>query len=620
MLLGSEKRQLVSIEDKLGTLSSKGWGHLCREDNIRYFDTLRDALRLYEEVVCRCQRQGVIPAGEAYRRLHELATRALDELGSQGEPNCVSLKQYDHVRYGPFLGVSDEGSAAPAIRRAALVSPKMRVIGSAAPIVVGVAHDAERLAAVGEVAVGPTEYREIRLECMGRILTSTNVGTRLNLRYYKRRPMIEIWDGSLSSLVARAVRQARDILEPFWHTPDNIPRPMTVLVRFMTRMRLECRLEILNMLADAFRKGDFCNPECHQLGLAVSVRRGSWGLKVAKSAINLAKDANLAEVAIDGTFLKEAEDKISMPGLLNYFSLEQTAELLQYAAAKGMHISPRNRVDPDTVARNVWSGLLVARNMGLELGKYGLFPLTFPELDEVIGMVQGWFSSWTAAPAFYIDFPAVDSTNVYAKQNIVEGVKRWLELVSRHKIPVVLIDTADKDKGRRLLKHSPSDRVGILGIDQVAEIDAFAVRLGVKVLWAGGITIPQSFEMGRLGVFGVYVTSAAAVAKPVTSRYRRDPMLAREKEPTFQGVYRTKLLLEAGFLAGRFKEYGLYEDTDIIEQKAKQLIQTLKGNYQREKVESNQDELVSLTVKAWQKHLNYHSLGKNSSSKRGASR
>ena len=607
MLVDSEKQRLASIEDELRALFDRGVGHLGREKSRKYFDTLRGALRLYEEVVCRCQSQEASLRGEAYQRLRELAAMALDELGGQGEPNCISLKQYDHVRYGPFLGVSDEGSAAPAIRKAALASPKMSVIGSADPIVVGVAHDAERLAAVGEVAVGPFEYREIRLECLGRILTSTNVGTRLNLRYYKKRPVIEIGDGPLNLLVTKAVAQAKDILEPFWHTPDNVPRPMTVFVHFMTRMGLQRRLAILNMLADAFRKGEFCDPECHRLGLFVSVRRGYRGLRSAKNAIDLAKEANLAEVAIGGIFLKEAEDKISMPGLLNYFSPEQTAELLQYAAAKGIPISPRNRVDPDTVARNVWSGLLVARNMGFELGKYGLFPLTFAELDEVIGMVQGWFSSWTAAPALYIDFPAVDVTNVYTEQNIADGIKRWLELVSRHKIPMVLIDTADKDKGRRLFKSSPSDRVGILRINQVAEIDAFAVKLGVKVLWAGGITIPQSFEMGKLGVFGVYVTSAAAVAKPVTSRYRRDPMLASEKEPTFHGVYRTKLLLEAGFLVSHLKEYGLHEDAEVIEQEAKQLIQTLKGNYLKEKMEREQDELASLTMKAWQWYLNYNS-------------
>ena len=392
MLLRSEKQRLGSIEDELRSLADKVMGHFRREDSRKYFDALRGALRLYEDVVGRCQRQGVSLEGETYRQLRKLAASALDELGSQGEPNCVSLKQYDHVRYGSFLGISDEGSAAPAIRRAAFASPKMRVIGSADPIVVGIAHDAERLAAVGEVAIGPSEYREIRLECLGRILTSTNVGTRLNLRYYKRRPVIEIGDGSLNSLVAKAAAQAKDILEPFWHTPDNVPRPMTVFVRFITRIGPQRRLAILNMLADTFRKGDFCNPECHQLGLVVSARRGHRGLRAARTAIDLAKEANLAEVAIDGTFLKEAEDKISMPGLLNYFSPEQTTELLQYAAAKGIPISPRNRVDPDTVARNIWSGLLVARNMGLELGKYGLFPLTFAELDEVIGMVQGWFS------------------------------------------------------------------------------------------------------------------------------------------------------------------------------------------------------------------------------------
>src|SRR5207244_10232878 len=84
-------------------------------------------------------------------------------------------------------------------------------------------------------------------------------------------------------------------------------------------------------------------------------------------------------------------------------------------------------------------------------------------------------------------------------------------------------------------------------------IDRFAQRLGVKALWAGGITLTQCVGFGRLGVFGIYVTSAAASTAPVSAEYERDPLLATLKEPTYEGVFRAKLLLEAGFLASRFK-------------------------------------------------------------------
>ena len=144
--------------------------------------------------------------------------------------------------------------------------------------------------------------------------------------------------------------------------------------------------------------------------------------------------------------------------------------------------------------------------------------------------------------------------------------------MSKHKIPVVLIDTADKRKRRRLLKNSPSDKVGVLQLKHIAKVESLAKTLGVKVLWAGGITLPREFEMGKRGVLGIYVTSAAAVAKPVAGDYRRDIMLAREKEPTFRGVYRVKLLLESALLVSRLRRYGFADLASTAAQSAKALV------------------------------------------------
>lgn len=600
-----EIHKLAKLEKEMQTLTICEEGISKVQENRKYFNALRNVLHLYEDVVRSFAKKRVKPQGKDYSRLRDLAGKAIDQLGSQAEPCSISLKDYDHNRYGPFLGVSDEGSAAPNIREAALTSPKMLAIGNADPIVVGVSHDAERLAAVGEVAVGPQEYRKIRLECLGRILTSTNVGTRLNLRYYKRRAVIEIPPNPFEESVARARQQAKTILEAFWHTPDKIPRPMTVFVRFLGRVPSERRLRILTALADVFTKGDICDPACHKLGLLVHAERGKKGVQRVIRAIDLAHRAKLAEVAVKGVVLGEAEDKISMPGLLNYFNPSHTSELLRFADQKKMPISPRNIVDPDTVARNVWSGLRTARNMGLELGKYGLFPLTFAESAQVMERIQKWFSSWTAAPAFYVDLPAVDSTTVYTEANIEEGIRRWLKIVSKHNISVVLVDTADKDKGRRLLKNSRRDRVGILALKQIARINAYASKLGVRILWAGGITVPQAFEMGKLGVFGVYVTSAATVATPVSGEYKRDVMLAREKEPTFHGVCRVKLLLETGFLVGRLREYGLDDDADCLTDKVRQYLNALKRKYKRDEMERRHNDLTSFAVDAWRSHFRY---------------
>jgi hypothetical protein len=61
---------------------------------------------------------------EDYERLWELAKRAMAILGGQAEPPLQTVADYDSARFGPMLGVSDEGSATAAIRRGALAAPK----------------------------------------------------------------------------------------------------------------------------------------------------------------------------------------------------------------------------------------------------------------------------------------------------------------------------------------------------------------------------------------------------------------------------------------------------------------------------------------------------------------
>jgi hypothetical protein len=467
---------------------------------------------------------------------------------------------------------------------------------------VGVAHDAERLAAVGEVAVGPEEYRDIILQCHGSILTSTNVGTRLNLRYYKLQPVIDVPHGPFAQVVAAAQANLRNLVAPFWRTPGGIPRPVTLLVTFAPGSRFSRRLQILQELQKIMAPGVFCDPKVHHLGLLARVGPGKKGVNTVLANLDLAARAGVTTVAVRGVVKEEAADKISMPGLLNYFSAEQVNSLLKYAREKNLLLVPKNRVDPDTVARNVWSPLQVARNQGLALGKYGLFPLTIAESSEVMGLIQSWFADWSAAPVFYVDFPVAGRRQVYSEENIVAGAKEWLDEVARHHISVVLFDTADKDKGRRLLKQGPADRVGIFSLDQIRQIDGYAADLGIKSLWAGGISIPQTLEFGKLEVFGVYVTSAAAATRPVSRRYARDPAVVAEKEPTFAGVSRVKLLLEAGFLASRLGKAGLQPEADTLEQQARSFINLLLTSIDKSKLDSAQTELATLTEEAWRRH------------------
>lgn len=603
MLNEIEKKAVLEIEKSLKTLRPTPGQNGSVETHRKYYGLLRDAFHLFEDIVSRLNQSGSELKGSEGKSLSNIVSEAVMTLGGIAEPSPISLKDYDHQRFGPYLGVSDAGGAARIIRKAAFASPKCKVIGCASPMEVGVAHDAERLAAVGEVAVGPEEYRDIILECHGSILMSTNVGTRLNLRYYKIRPSLHIVDGPVSEVIDEAKVRAKDLIHPFLHTPDGTSRPVTIFVTFNPGKPLAHRLPILKALNDAFARGEFCDTKHHKLGLLVNFSLGSHGLERAREAIKLAHEAGLSEVAIQGPVRGAAQNKISMPGLLNYFSPTTARLVLSYAAKMKVRITPKNLVDPDTVARNVWPGLLAARNMGLQLGKYGLFPLTLDEADEVMGQLQGIFGNWTAAPAFYIDFPHLHGNKVYSGKDIQKGAEAFLDIVGSNKVPVVLIDTADKDKSRRLLKQNLKDRLGIFTLEQVAELDRYAREKGIKVLWAGGISLSQAFELGKLKVFGIYVTTAAAALRPLTDKYERDPMMTAEREITFHGVSRAKLLLEAGFLAAGLYEKGHAPAAESLENMARKFIRLLDRSSESASQDRVQDELANLAAAAWRVHL-----------------
>ncbi|UCF70852.1 MAG: hypothetical protein JSW49_00825 [candidate division WOR-3 bacterium] len=576
----------------------------------RLSDNCREILRLYEDIFSGDACKKGWPSDKEQRKLTSLARAAMLYLGGDPDPNSMSLKDYDHERYGPYLGISDEGSAAHVIREAGLNSPKMTAIGKADPIVVGVAHDAERLGAIGEVPVGPEEYTDIRLQCVGRILTSTNVGTRLNLRYYKHYPEVYIHKGTTRKSLSKAKKDIRDAFEPFVKTPDGRPRPLIVFIRFAREVR--DRVNILKDLIAYAANRKVTVPALHRLGLLVRITYGKKGQKTAREAIDLASRTGLRDVALDGFMRGAAKGQISLPGLLNFLPPSMVAPVLRHAKANRVSIYPRNIVDPDTVARNVWSTLNSARHMGLELGKYGTFPLTLEECDEVIGKVEKWFKYWTAAPVFFVDQGILSRERVYVRSNVVAGLKEWLKIVRRHNVPVVLIDTVDKSKGWRLLRKG-KDKKGLLTTVQIQEVNDFAANLGIKVLWAGGISLPQTFEFGRMGVFGIYVTSAAASKEPVSIQYERDPLLASLKEPSVEGVCRTKLLLEAGFLVSHVRRG---KQAQILERSALSFIQSIDAWTKSKKrssaknprqawkdLQKAEQELFEKTVTAWKVFL-----------------
>ena len=143
-------------------------------------------------------------------------------------------------------------------------------------------------------------------------------------------------------------------------------------------------------------------------------------------------------------------------------------------------------------------------------------------------------------------------------RDLSRGFRHWLETIAARGVRVVLIDTIDKATGKRLLKRAATDNTGFLGLNQIKKAEDLARKLGIKVLWAGGMGLREAFEMGRLGVFGIYVTSAAATTIAVSGSYTRDPSLAGLKEPSREAVLRTKIVLEAGFLCGKLAKGGIW--------------------------------------------------------------
>jgi hypothetical protein len=276
-------------------------------------------------------------------------------------------------------------------------------------------------------------------------------------------------------------------------------------------------------------------------------------MQEALDAIDLAKRVGIEVVSVEGVKRRVADRAVSLTGLLDYFPPGLVGTILRAAAKKGVRIRTANLPDTDTIARSTWVGLTTARSYGANLGKYGCFPLTRLDTDHVVEQIQEWLPDWSAAPVFFVDQGLLREGHVDVGRDLGRGLRSWLETVAAHRVRVVLIDTIDKATGKRLLKRSAKDRTGFLTAGQVRDTERLARRLGIKVLWAGGLALRDAHEMGRLGVFGVYVTSAAATTIAVDGSYARDPSLAGVKEPSKEAVLRTKILLEAGFLGTKLE-------------------------------------------------------------------
>jgi len=530
-----------------------------------------DALaRLRERVAAREGRHRQDPLARPEGFAADTAVvEALARVG-MGTWRAWSLRDYDAERYGPVFGVSDDGRNAQTIVSAFLDSPKSRVLrdlGDLSLETVGACVDAERMSAAGELPVGPDEFGRVYAAAAGRIAMSTNVGTVVLPRFFRPDPFVT-YRPEAPDPIGAVIADTKALLTPYMAASGAPARAVVAYVFFRSQDRIskDHKVAVLSRLRAAIESGEIGDAGRHSIGLLQ--RAHDRNSTAPRFAIDVAVDAGLREVRIEGRARLESQDQLLLPGLLAFFEPKVVKTILAYAQTNGIHIQPKNSVDPDTAARTVWAGITAARTMGAQLGKFGLFPLTLEQQAEAMQSVSKMVRDWTATPAFYADRPLVGKLGLYQERDAVDALEQWLAAAGGSGFAVVLIDAPDRtpwpggtarrayheDRGRRLIKRGPSDRDGIFEFEDVDRIRKAAARHGLRVMWAGGLDGDQVFKLAWRGEFALFTTTATARRVPV--RGRVDPSMATRLQPTHNGVLGAKMIVEAGFLAGRAAARG----------------------------------------------------------------
>lgn len=459
-----------------------------------------------------------------------------------------ALEEYDHKRFGPVLGVSDEGPAAQTIADAAYSSAKARAAGDADAMCVGMIIDGERMGSAGEVPIGPPEYAEVLPAARARTFCTTNVGVRVNTRFYQPLPEFRVADAAVDE--QKWLDSIFDKFKPFINTPDGVPRPLTV--RLLTEKGERALADLVPKIEAGRAQGRLGPSDLHCLSFLIVFEdeiASAEEVEEVRQLMAVAAELGVPEVAVDGRLVEAARRRISIQGLLNILDPDTVRSLLAYANELGIRVVYHYETDPETAARTVWTGLNSAHKYGLTAAKYGLFPLKLDQQRYVVRHVQRWMGDWTPVPAFYVDTALVTDTDVYEDDRVVEAARSWMDMISEEGAKVALIDAPDRIKPRRLLKRTDApDDPGVLTVDQVGTLLKHAESLGLRVLWSGGNSAQHAFELGKLGVYGIFTTGSTARVVPVHGTLEQDKQLAKEAEPTELGVRRVHALLQGGYL------------------------------------------------------------------------
>jgi hypothetical protein len=472
-------------------------------------------------------------------------------MNSATRSDGTSLTTYDSRVLGPLFAVSDEGSAGAVVVAAAYASAKSRAFPGADPLTLGVILDGERMTSAGEVPVGPDEYAALSAAAAGRVLLTTNVGVRANARFAQQLPEFAIPEAGADAPWLDRVCAA---FTPFLETPDGRPRPLTVRLMLRAGQELPALEAAVRAVESARTAGRIGPPELHRLSvlLVFDARIESADqIRQIADLIEAASRIGVAEVAVDGELQAGARPRVSLPGLLNVLQVGHARTLLGQAKTRNTRLTYRYQLDVESAARTIWTGLHAARAHGLAAGKYGMVPLALSEQRTVIELVNRWTRGWTAIPAFYVDTPLVTDDDVIDPSRPVEAACLWLTTAQGAGASLVLFDCPDRVTPRRLLRQAAAaaNDPGVLTLDDVDRILAHARSLGVDILWSGGITAPQAFELAKRGAHGIFSTSSTARKIAVSAPFKDDPRLPAENEPTEIGVRRMHGVVQGGFLS-----------------------------------------------------------------------
>ena len=464
--------------------------------------------------------------------------------------NDFALATYDSESFGPLFAVSDEGSAGETIVNAAYASAKAKALWPIDPVSLGVALDGERMTSAGEVPIGPPEYEDLSDAAAGRLLLTTNVGVRVNARLTQQLPEFAVTEKSAND--KPWLDNVFAAFEPFLHTPDGQPRPLTVRLSVDPNAPIKSLKGVVSKLEAGRKEGKIGPVEIHQLSVLVAFedRITDDEIGVTERIMQLAVDAGIRELAVDGDLREPARRRLGIQSLLNILDPEHLRRLLQLSRQLGIRLTYRYHVDVETAARTIWTGLHTARTNGFSAGKYGLMPMTLEEQGAVIEMITGWTADWTAIPAFYVDTPLLTAEDVYDDTRCKDAAKLWLKTARGAGAKLVLFDSPDRVNPRRLIRQANvANDIGVLTFSDIEEIVAYAKELGISILWSGGITSRQAFELAKRKVFGIFSTSSTAAKIAVTAAFEDDPRLAVENEPTDFGVRRIHAIIQGGFLS-----------------------------------------------------------------------